>query len=157
MSNNESAAACMWCVHVYLLHICESKCLNSYQGAGALLVCINRPCVRHEGRVVICLTANLQRSGERDQTGGKITAHSPKWETIIPPKVTQTQPRIRIIEQAFRCSFLLTSGSSSSSPQGAWVKWNISPFISRFIQFLHRRGFSGPRAGLEVTTKLLIF
>lgn len=78
MSNNsnQSAATRRRCVDVYCLHICE--CLNSYQGAGALVVCINRPCVRHGGRIVICLTANLQRSGEWDQTGGKITAHSPK-------------------------------------------------------------------------------
>lgn len=50
-------------------------------------VCIDRSCVRFEGRAAICLTANLQRSGEWDQMGGKITPHTPKWETIIPPKV----------------------------------------------------------------------
>lgn len=76
------------------IHIC-TVC-----GAVARLVCIDRSCVRYEGRVAICLTANLQRSGEWDQTGGKITPHTPKWETIIPPKVTQTQPRIKIIAQA---------------------------------------------------------
>lgn len=45
---------------------------------GAYRVCIDKPCARHEGRVAICLTANLQRSGEWDQTGGKITSHTPK-------------------------------------------------------------------------------
>lgn len=52
--------------------------LNTYEGAVAQLVCINRPCVGHESQIVICLTANLQRSGEWDQTGGKITPHTPK-------------------------------------------------------------------------------
>lgn len=121
-------------VRASLLCKCDSKCLNTYEGAAAQLVCINRPCVRHEGRVVICLTANLQRSGEWDQTGGKITPHTPKWETIIPPKVTQTQLRIRIIEQAFCSSFSLSfssssSSSSSSSPQGVWRKKNEKPLF----------------------------
>lgn len=52
-----------------------SKCLNTSEGAVARLVCIDRPCV---GRAAICLTANLQRSGEWDQMGGKITPHTPK-------------------------------------------------------------------------------
>lgn len=121
-------------VRASLLCKCDSKCLNTYEGAAAQLVCINRPCVRHEGRVVICLTANLQRSGEWDQTGGKITPHTPKWETIIPPKVTQTQLRIRIIEQAFCSSFSLSfssssSSSSSSSPRGVWRKKNEKPLF----------------------------
>lgn len=62
-------------------------------------VCIYRWCVRFGGLVVICLTANLQRSGQQDQMGGKITPHAPKCETIIPSKVTQTQLRIKIIER----------------------------------------------------------
>lgn len=91
-----------------------SKC-----GAVAQLVCIDRSCVRYEGRGAICLTANLQRSGEWDQTGGKITPHTPKWETIIPAKVTQTQPRIKIIEQASSAPFPSFSFGSPpfSSPQ----------------------------------------
>lgn len=60
------------------------------------------------GLVVICLTANLQRSGQQDQMGGKITPHAPKWETIIPSKVTQTQLRIKIIEH--------TSSAADISP-----------------------------------------
>lgn len=72
-------------------------------------VCIYRWSVRFGGLVVICLTANLQRSGQQDQMGGKITPHAPKWETIIPSKVTQTQLRIKIIEH-----------TSSSA-------WDISP------------------------------
>lgn len=98
------------------VRVCVHKCLNTYEGAVAQLVCINGPCVRHRGWVAICLTANLQRSGEWDQTGGKITPHTPKWETIILPKVTQTQPRIRIIEQPFCTSFsfsiLLSAGGT---------------------------------------------
>lgn len=113
--------------------MCVSKCLNTYEGA-VELVCIDRPCVRHEGRVAICLTANLQRSGERDQTGGKITPHTPKWVTIIPPKVTQTQPRIRIIEQAFRSSFSFGS-PPFSSPRGARRR-HLSSFISVLCRFL---------------------
>lgn len=42
------------------------------------LVCIGRSRVRSQGRVVICLTANLQRSGEWDQMDGKIAPHTPK-------------------------------------------------------------------------------
>ena len=70
----------------------------SKYGAVAQLVCIDRSCVPYEGWVVICLTANLQRSGEWDQTSGKITPHTPKWETIIPPKGTQAQPWIKTTE-----------------------------------------------------------
>lgn len=107
------------CMCPYCIYVCVSKCLNTCEGAVARLVCIDRPCVRHEGRVAICLTANLQRSGEWDQTGGKITPHTPKWETIIPPKVTQTQPGIRIIEQAFCSSFPSSDSPPFSSPHGA--------------------------------------
>lgn len=133
MNKTDTVSSCR-SVYVSVLYICVcvSECLNTCEGAVALLVCIDRPCVRHEGRVAICLTANLQRSGEWDQTGGKITPHTPKWETIIPPKVTQTQPRIRIIEQVF-CSppFPLTSPGLPpvSSPKGARRKQSSS-FIS---------------------------
>lgn len=61
--------------------------VNKFTLVFSQLVCIDRSCARFEGRATICLTANLQRSGEWDQTGGKITPHTPKWETIIPPKV----------------------------------------------------------------------